>query len=127
MRKKTLISTPISQFGIGILSCFMLADRMEIRTHAGGAQQTDLIVSGPGSLFWTRAGTRAEQGTEVKLWLKPEIVPSHDSAKMLQVLRVDSGREDGGFDPFLELARHTVWPKYPVKVSPPDARTDRFR
>ena len=39
MRAKGLICRPISQFGIGVLSCFMIADRVSVRTHAGGPVQ----------------------------------------------------------------------------------------
>ena len=60
MRRHGLISTPISSFGIGVLSCFMIADRLQVRTHPGEASNArpalDLEISGPGSLFWTRPG-----------------------------------------------------------------------
>jgi molecular chaperone HtpG len=62
MRSWGLIATPISAFGIGVLSCFMIADRVSVRTNPGQLSDTrqalDLEISGPGSLFWTRRGTR---------------------------------------------------------------------
>ena len=59
LRNANLITSPISIFGIGILSCFMIADRLEVRTCPGGANDTDraprdITISGPGSLFWLR-------------------------------------------------------------------------
>ena len=124
-----LISTPISQFGIGILSCFMIADRLSVRTNPGGGQEaTDLEISGPGSLFWTRPGTRNSQGTEVTLWLRSahRIPMEHDREKVFTWLR-DAFRYRGGRkpnddarrDPGFIAARHVVWPKYPVYVQPP--------
>ena len=38
-----LISSPISIFGIGILSCFMIADRLQVRTCPGGANAADRL------------------------------------------------------------------------------------
>jgi len=77
MRSWGLIATPISAFGIGVLSCFMIADRVSVRTHPGQLSDTrqalDLEISGPGSLFWTRRGTRVRQGTDVTLWLRKEL------------------------------------------------------
>ena len=37
LREHGFIVSPISQFGIGFLSCFMLADKILIRTHPGQA------------------------------------------------------------------------------------------
>jgi molecular chaperone HtpG len=85
--KPLKMSTPISKFGIGILSCFMIADRIEVKTcpMQGGAQQLhmseellqpyDITICGPGSLFWLKEGTRKTCGTQVKLFLK-KVKPS---------------------------------------------------
>lgn len=70
---------PTSQFGIGILSCFMIADRIEILTKTTDAK--DLLaccIDGPQEFFYYRIPKESEKeriklsGTTVKLLLKPE-------------------------------------------------------
>ena len=61
LRGNGLFATPISHFGIGILSCFMIGDRLEVRTRPGnaatkGREPFDVTVSGPGSLFCSCRG-----------------------------------------------------------------------
>ncbi|MFN7924051.1 MAG: ATP-binding protein [Bryobacteraceae bacterium] len=131
MRRHGLLCTPISTFGIGVLSCFMIADQIEVRTNAGDGKALDFHVSGPGSLFWANAGSRKAQGTDVKLWLKPGLSLGHNwnwCVRQLQGhfgyrnLELDfftwfSDKPSHALDPFEAAARHLVWPKYPVRVS----------
>lgn len=140
LREKELILSPISQFGIGVLSCFMIADRVSVSTHPGkeNGAPTDLEISGPGSLFWSKPGTRPEQGTTITLWLKKrlhdkEVQLAHDWDTCLDQLRrhfeypaAKNKRKypEGTFDPLLIAAQHVVWPRYPVCVAPP-AGTER--
>jgi hypothetical protein len=131
MRHHGLIATPISTFGIGVLSCFMIADRVQVRTHPGNVSDSrpclDLEISGPGSLFWTRPGTRERQGSEVTLWLRKQhkLIEQHDRDNCFARLRklfgyTEKGPEkDTALDPGLIAATHVVWPKYPVHVQPP--------
>src|SRR5205814_4568952 len=105
----------------------------------------DLEISGPGSLFWTRRGTRTRQGTEITLWLRKEL---HGKPVRLEhnrdrcwerlriALKVDTKLRKGdgtgdGLDPGFIAAQHVLWPKYPIRVSPPAAEQwtidDRFR
>ncbi len=121
--------SPISIFGIGVLSCFMIADRIHVKTHAGangdsGSRMTDVIISGPGSLFWLKRGSREGQGTEIKLLLKPRFSIRHDKDNFEQELRNRFGydgtlwHEEPSVDidpPFLAAA-FVVWPKYPISV-----------
>lgn len=128
-RNHDLVSTPISQFGIGILSCFMIADRLSVRTNPGGGQPaTDLEISGPGSLFWTRPGTRDRQGTEITLWLRSahRLPTEHHREDVFIWLRTNFGYSEGiypsrdqGHDPGFIAACYVVWPKYPVHIVPP--------
>ena len=70
---------PTSQFGIGILSCFMIADRIEILTKT--IESKNLLaccIDGPQEFFYYRTPSESEKeriklsGTVVKLLLKPE-------------------------------------------------------
>lgn len=134
--------SPISIFGIGIVSCFMVADRIEVRTRPGGwheaashdrCRPTDLTISGPGSLFWLRDGTLDHQGTEVRIYLKPEFALCHDPKTMWEELNEGldprHSRENtshrpaypgaGKIDPALVATSHCIWPSYRVRIEPP--------
>ncbi len=67
--------TPTSRFGIGILSCFMVADTLEVETKRVYAQHTssdalNIIVEGQESIFWIKPGKRDTPGTNTKLHLR---------------------------------------------------------
>ena len=88
-----LVTSPISLFGIGILSCFMIAERMLVRTcpgdHDDGERQRfDVTISGPASLFWLKPGTLEHQGTEITLYLKRGFQLQHNAQTLLNRLRV---------------------------------------
>lgn len=104
----------ISCFGIGFLSCFMIADRIVVRTHpgseAGAGEPLDITLLGPESLLWLRPGSLDQQGTEVTLFLAPE-----------HPLRIDDS-EDPGLDPAQLLPKIVVWPLYPVLLEPTGQR-----
>ena len=133
MRRQGLLLTPISTFGIGVLSCFMIAERLQVSTHPGQVSASrpalDLEISGPGKLFWTKPGTRAQQGTTITLWLRAElkgkpVVLGHDKEKCWHQLRKFFGYsrnaqiEPEALDPGLIAGQHVIWPKYPVRVVP---------
>ncbi len=66
---------PISRFGIGILSCFMVCDNMEVETKKVlGPYQTDetikISIEGYDSLFVITAGMRRDPGTKTILKLR---------------------------------------------------------
>lgn len=68
--------SPISKFGIGFLSAFMVAKKIEIETRRliGPYQATEpltLEVSDLWGIFWVRPGWRQSPGTTVRLYLKP--------------------------------------------------------
>jgi len=91
-----LVTSPISLFGIGILSCFMIAERMLVRTcpgdHDDGERQPfDVTISGPGSLFWLKPGTLDHQGTEITLYLKRGFQLQHNAQTLLNRLRKHFG------------------------------------
>ena len=129
LRSSGLLATPVSKFGIGILSCFMLADRIEVRTCPGGHDPDrparDITISGPGSLFWLRDGTRTTQGTEVKLWLKHKtnktpLKLEHDPDRWLAQLRLhfEYMFSDKDFDQVSALEQCN-WPNVQVLDYPP--------
>jgi len=134
MRRHGLILTPISTFGIGVLSCFMVADRIEVQTCPGeaGADRPplDFTISGPGSLFWTKPGTRTNQGTTVTIWVRSELlgIPvtfANSREDCWERLREFHGYKERTyarertFDPSEIAGRYVVWPKYPIKICPP--------
>lgn len=78
---------PTSQFGIGILSCFMIADRIEILTKTAEAQEVlSCCIDGPQEYFYYRKASEAEKeriqlsGTVVKLALKSEYADKLNNA-----------------------------------------------
>lgn len=66
---------PISRFGIGILSCFMVSDSLEVDTKKviskyKYANPIKLMVEGYDSIFYTTKGERTEPGTTTVLQLR---------------------------------------------------------
>lgn len=66
--------SPISQFGIGFLSCFMLGKHIEVRTrhHATSESYFLDIPNYDGCFFIEEDKTRTEIGTSIKIWENPE-------------------------------------------------------
>jgi molecular chaperone HtpG len=67
--------TPTSRFGIGILSCFMVADTLVVDTRKvyGPHRSSDplnLTIEGQDSIFWIRPGERETPGTTTRLHLR---------------------------------------------------------
>lgn len=67
--------TPTSRFGIGILSCFMVADTLIVDTKRVYAQHKssdalNVTVEGQESIFWIKEGKRELPGTTTKLILR---------------------------------------------------------
>jgi len=66
---------PTSRFGIGILSCFMVADTLIVDTKRVYARHKssdaiNITVEGQESIFWIREGKREMPGTTTKLILR---------------------------------------------------------
>lgn len=66
---------PISRFGIGILSCFMVSDSLEVDTKKviskyKYANPIKLMIEGYDSIFYTTKGERTEPGTTTVLQLR---------------------------------------------------------
>src|SRR5258706_8012098 len=67
--------TPTSRFGIGILSCFMVADTLVVDTrrvygpHKSSAP-INITIEGQESIFWIKPGQLDIPGTKTKLVLR---------------------------------------------------------
>lgn len=70
--------TPTSQFGIGILSCFMIGSEIEITTKTKGGDYVSCSIDGPHENFYYKTTTDEEKemildsGTIVKILLSDE-------------------------------------------------------
>ena len=71
--------TPTSQFGIGILSCFMIGSRIDITTKALNEKVISCAIDGPHESFYYKFPNKLEtekignSGTIVKVLLSPSI------------------------------------------------------
>jgi len=72
-KKESIQFNPISVFGIGILSCFMMADRIEVETFKEGREPRKLEIENYSDYFVTRRGSRTEPGTTITLFLKDDV------------------------------------------------------
>lgn len=66
---------PTSRFGIGILSCFMVADELVVDTRRvyephKSSEPLNITVEGQESIFWIKDGERKTPGTSTKLILR---------------------------------------------------------
>ncbi|WP_232411310.1 MULTISPECIES: ATP-binding protein [unclassified Methylophilus] len=72
--------TPTSRFGIGILSCFMVADTIVVDTRKlygphDSSEALNLTIEGQESIFWIKPGDRKTPGTTTKLYLRKQQNP----------------------------------------------------
>lgn len=72
--------TPTSRFGIGILSCFMVADALHVDTRKvygphDSSSALNLTIEGQESIFWIKPGQRSTPGTTTKLFLRAQQNP----------------------------------------------------
>ncbi|MGB7061917.1 MAG: ATP-binding protein [Candidatus Zixiibacteriota bacterium] len=71
--EQELDMTPVSELGVGILSCFMLAESIVIETRAEGCQPLLIEIDDIADYFVARTGSRRAIGTSVTLFLKEEV------------------------------------------------------
>ena len=72
--------TPTSRFGIGILSCFMVADTLVVDTRKlygahDSSKAINITIEGQESIFWIKQGQREVPGTSTKLFLRKSVNP----------------------------------------------------
>ncbi|MCH8252140.1 MAG: ATP-binding protein, partial [Planctomycetes bacterium] len=116
---------PISRFGIGILSCFMVADALHIDTFRdpylpGDGQPLRIKIPAPKKQFRieTRPVETASPGTTVKVFVKGEKLP-RESAK-------EGGKEAGKPKPldvtkYLSIVAGFV--EFPIVITEGDRKT----
>lgn len=63
--------TPISRFGVGILSCFMAGEGIIIETKTEESDPWRVEIDDIGDYFYITTGRRTESGTEIIVKLKP--------------------------------------------------------
>jgi molecular chaperone HtpG len=82
-REQSLTFTPISQFGLGVMSYFMLGDRISVETRALNADLSTLgpplviDIDGPHRYFVIRKGTRVDPGTDIRISLRADVQPAY--------------------------------------------------
>lgn len=92
---------PVSELGIGILSCFMLADKVIVKTKTDDSEPLLIEIDDVSEYFFVRKGEKAETGTEVILFLKESV-----------------GEE--GIDLEKEIRYYATHLEFPVKVILPN-------
>ncbi|QDU84162.1 Chaperone protein HtpG [Planctomycetes bacterium Pla163] len=81
-------SALIGQFGIGLLSAFLIADRIEVHSRRGASSQPVTWIAGRDADILVGPGERAERGTSVRLHLRPDALEyAADLAKLEEVVR----------------------------------------
>lgn len=75
--------TLIGQFGIGLLSGFLLAERIEVQSLKPGADRSVIWIAGDDTDILIGEGTRTEPGTKVTLHLRPEALQFAQDADVL--------------------------------------------
>ncbi|WP_407531869.1 HD domain-containing protein [Elizabethkingia meningoseptica] len=89
--------TPTSQFGIGILSCFMIGTKIEIVTKSEGGDYISCVISGIHDSFYYKQAVIsdkeriADSGTLVKVYLNDKTGQSLEYSKLnkLGILLLD--------------------------------------
>ena len=70
---KELDFSPLSRYGVGILSCFMISDKLEIETKKEESEPLLIEIDDMFDYFFVREGKRRRVGTTVTLFLKEEM------------------------------------------------------
>ena len=65
--------TPVSELGVGVLSCFMMADKIIVETKTDDSKPLLIEIDDVSEYFFVREGEKAEMGTKVTLFLKESV------------------------------------------------------
>ncbi len=109
-KRKSLQVYPVSQFGIGILSCFMVADKIEVETVPNSAIHPDeqdgfsLSVSGPDEFFVVKKYKRDVAGTTVRVFLSEplqgdlkDLISRYVTRSLLEITLISKSKEETQF------------------------------
>jgi len=77
----------ISEFGIGILACFMISDSFVIESYMDGGKALRLEISDIGGNVVVRPGSRHDGGTRVELNLKTTVTEELSDTKLVEIVR----------------------------------------
>lgn len=103
--------TPTSRFGIGILSCFMVADTLIVDTRRVYAQHKssealNITVEGQESIFWIREGKREMPGTTTKLILRKAKNPWDEMSEEEFIKSVENVIPNPPFKIYIQTTSH---------------------
>ena len=126
-----LPASEISQFGIGILSCFMLADVVEvwtcpIRPHepTENDRPHHYRIWGADGLFWHQpTDEKTSTGTRIRMWLKKDRTAACDFPDLHADLRnehYDRRKASNSrihIDPLREIWGCVPWPRYQIQFT----------
>jgi len=138
-KKTTGAPELIGQFGVGFYSAFMVADKVEILTRrAGGKEPAVRWISAGQDTYQIEAAEKETQGTEVTVYLKPDLYEYLDDWKvrdiihkysdfieypiMMQVTRKDKDGKDETKDETLNT-RKAIWLRTPSEIKPEEYET----
>jgi len=96
---------PVGELGIGILSCFMVARKIEVETRTDVSDPLVVEIDDLTEYFFVSPGSREERGTRITLHLKPGVGE-----------RLDLIREVGHYTRHLEIPIHVKVPKRPRRT-----------
>ena len=134
-REFGLPASEISQFGIGILSCFMLADMVEVwtcpiplpPTSQGDCQAYHFRIWGADGLFWHQpTQEKNTPGTRIRMWLKKDRQAGCDAKNLQSDLISEhygrsNKRNSDHVDPLRTIWASVPWPRYPIAFQPQSA------
>lgn len=103
--------TPTSRFGIGILSCFMVADTLVVDTRKvygphDSSNALNLTIEGQESIFWIKPGQRKTPGTTTKLFLRAHQNPWEKMDEDQFIQSVENVVPNPPFKIFIESKSH---------------------
>ena len=103
--------TPTSRFGIGILSCFMVADTLVVDTRRvygphDSSEAMNISIEGQESIFWIRPGQRKVPGTSTKLFLRKNVNPWDKLSEDKFIQSVENVVPNPPFKIYIETKTH---------------------
>jgi HSP90 family molecular chaperone len=125
---------PISRFGIGILSAFMISDHVELLTRHGNEDALGIEITDASSYLKVRSISKEPHGTEVRLRLRSSftldiapLVKTYAQCLNVQVEIIESGEKVHiDSNPQLEFDWKT-WLETPMGLDCIDRRARRLR